>query len=113
MARFALRGLAISPIVLTMPLMLLLASTLTDYLVLLNPANSSTLLFFAAMPVPVEDVRRADAESVKKSIQAVLYLITLCLCAAHWRAVKDYVKNWPHLGFDAAFICHWSAKREG
>ncbi len=98
MAQTAVRLLANSPVVLTMPLVLLLASTLTDYLILLNPSNSSTLVFFSATPVPVEDIRRVDAEAIKKNFQAVLYLITLALCVVHWRAVKSYALKWPHLG---------------
>ena len=104
MARLAVRELSNSSFVLTMPLMLLLASSLTDYLVLLNATNSSALLFFSDMPVPVEDARRVDAESIKKSVQAVLYLITLGLCVAHWRAVKAYVLRWPHLSVLIAIL---------
>lgn len=97
MARFAGRKFANSPVVLTMPLMLLLGSSLTDYLVLLNHSNSSTLVFFSALPVSIEDIRREGAEEIKKSVQAVLYLMTLLLCIVHWRTVKDYVMKWPHL----------------
>jgi len=104
MARIAVRGVANSSIVLTMPLMLLLASSITDYLVLLNATNSSNLLFFSALPVPVEDARREGAEALKKSFQAVLYLITLSLCVVHWRAVKAYVMEWPHLSILIAIL---------
>jgi len=103
-ARFAVLGLVNSPFVLSLPLVLLIASSITDYLVLLNAADSSNLLFFSAMPVPVEDARRVGAETLKKNFQSVLYLITLGLCVFHWRAVKAYLQKWPHLGVLMAIL---------
>lgn len=104
MAAFAMRGVLHSKTLLTLPLMLLIASNITDYLVLLHANSAQSLLFFSAMPVPVEDSRRVNAESTKRTVQAVLYLITLLLCALNWRTVYGYLKRFPHLPVLIAFL---------
>lgn len=102
--RFGITGLVTSPLILMLPLMLLLASSLTDYLVLMHSIDSADLLFFKATPIPVNDIRRVGAEDMKKTVQAGIYLFTLVLCVFNWRAVKAYMQNWLHLSVLIVFL---------
>lgn len=97
MLRFLLGSLAASPLMLSAPIVMLLASVLTDYAVLLHAFDASTLLFFTALPTQVEDPRRIGAEEIKKTVQAGIYLFALVMCLLNWRAVYAYLKKWPHL----------------
>jgi len=80
----------------TLPLWAIVLSAETDFLVLLNVNNISTGLFFTDQPVEVVDGRRPAAESVKKIVQALIYLLVLGLSVFHWRAIYRYFSSNPH-----------------
>ncbi|MEE9321749.1 MAG: O-antigen ligase family protein [Granulosicoccus sp.] len=95
--RRQLSSMLASPWFLALPLSLLLLSTSTDYLVLTHLLNAADSLFYSDMPVPVEDDRREPAESLKKKVQAGIYLFAFALCLLNWREIVAYFRQWPHL----------------
>ncbi len=83
--------------ILSMPFMLLLMVTSTDFLVLTTVDVSSDSLFFDALGINETTAQRDEAELQKAQLLQYVYLFVFLLSLVHWRQVIAYLKQWSHL----------------
>jgi len=83
--------------VLSLPFVLMLMVSATDFLVLTNIEGASETAFFTELGSSATDVGREGAEAVKTQVQQYIYLFILILSAWHWREILGYFKQWSHL----------------